>query len=141
MKDMDVKERFIELRAKGYSFDRISDEINVSKPTLIKWHSEFEKEIVNLRYIQLEGLLERYGLVKQKKIEALAEVVERTMEEFRNRDLSRESLRHLIDLARMAEKLLKEEMEGITYYTGETKDILSSSVDDLLEHRIELNSL
>jgi transposase len=34
---IDQKEQFIELRAKGVSYDEIAKEIGVSKPTLIKW--------------------------------------------------------------------------------------------------------
>jgi glutaredoxin-related protein len=36
MKSQDVKKEFIQLRAKGLSFDKISKEINTSKPTLLK---------------------------------------------------------------------------------------------------------
>lgn len=37
MKDQETKERFIELRAKGLSFDKISKELKVSKQILIDW--------------------------------------------------------------------------------------------------------
>ena len=47
MKDMSIKEKFVELRAQGLSFKKIADEIQVSKPILIKWNSEFNKEITN----------------------------------------------------------------------------------------------
>jgi len=37
MKDQQTKEKFIELRAKGLSFDKISRELRISKQTLINW--------------------------------------------------------------------------------------------------------
>jgi len=56
MKDTDKKKDFIELRAKDWSFQRISEEISVSKPTLIKWDKEFKYEIETLKGIVFEGL-------------------------------------------------------------------------------------
>ncbi len=37
------KEKFIQLRAKGLSFDKISKELNISKPPLLKWNEELMK--------------------------------------------------------------------------------------------------
>lgn len=45
MKDQATREEFIRLRAEGYSFAKISQQINVSKPTLIKWSRQYAKEI------------------------------------------------------------------------------------------------
>ena len=57
MKNHDNKEKFIELRALGLSFDKISLEIGVSKPTLIKWNRECSKEVANLMYFNFEKLI------------------------------------------------------------------------------------
>ncbi|MGA3015003.1 MAG: hypothetical protein ABSD71_13325, partial [Bacteroidales bacterium] len=62
MLSKDKQEKFIELRAKGYSFDRIVKEIEVSKPTLIKWQTEFQNEIKNFEYAIYQGLIEKYKL-------------------------------------------------------------------------------
>jgi hypothetical protein len=35
------------------SFDKISKEINTSKPTLLKWNEELEKDIDNLSYLEV----------------------------------------------------------------------------------------
>lgn len=53
MKDINLKEKFIQLRAKGVSFDKISKETSSSKPTLLKWSEEFEGETVNLAYLEM----------------------------------------------------------------------------------------
>jgi hypothetical protein len=37
MKNSDTKEKFIELRAKGWSVNRIARELKASKPILIGW--------------------------------------------------------------------------------------------------------
>jgi transcriptional regulator len=42
------KQRFIELRAKGWSFDKIAKELDKAKQTLINWSKELQDEIANL---------------------------------------------------------------------------------------------
>lgn len=136
MKNMDTKERFIELRARGFSFDNIADKLGVSKPTLIKWHKEFEREIVNLRYIHVEGLLEKHGLLKQKKIEVLAEVLQRTLDEIKTRDLSDVPIKHLIEITKLVESRLEKEVEHIVYltedYNDPVKDLIEKSMTRLI---------
>ena len=55
-KNLRDKQDFIHLRAQGLSFEKISVEIGVSKPTLIKWNQEFSEEIANLVYFNAEKL-------------------------------------------------------------------------------------
>lgn len=138
MKNMDTKEQFIELRARGFSFDNIADKLEVSKPTLIKWHKEFEREIVNLRYIHVEGLLEKHGLLKQKKIEVLAEVLKRTLDEIRTRDLSDVPVKHLIEITKLVEGQLEKEVGGIVYLTEEYNDPVQALIDDTMTRTIRL---
>ena len=40
-----LKQRFIEMRAKDISYDKISKELGVSKQTLINWSKNFNIEI------------------------------------------------------------------------------------------------
>jgi orotate phosphoribosyltransferase-like protein len=61
MKDLAVKEQFVELRARGWSFDRIAKELKVSKQTLINWSRELVLEISNRRAIERESLLAGCG--------------------------------------------------------------------------------
>lgn len=45
MSKSETVEKFIELRALGYTFDEIVDELKISKPTLIKWGKKYENQI------------------------------------------------------------------------------------------------
>jgi len=98
MKDLQNKEKFIQLRAKGLSFDKISKEINTSKPTLLKWNEELEKEIANLTYLEAEILLEQYKLAKIHKIEAFSLVLQKAVEELKNRDFSEVATKDLLPI-------------------------------------------
>jgi orotate phosphoribosyltransferase-like protein len=61
MKDVSVKGRFVELRARGWSFDRVAKELKVSKQALINWSRELALEIRNRRAIEHEALLAGCG--------------------------------------------------------------------------------
>jgi len=98
MKDNSVKEKFVELRASGMSFDKISKELNVSKQSLITWVKEFETEIGNLRKIELEFLQEKYFMLKNQRIELFGEKLKAIKGELDKRDLSEVPTAGLYDL-------------------------------------------
>lgn len=68
MKDQETRERFVELRAEGWSFDRIAQELKASKQTLVNWGKELALEISNLKAIELEALREKFYLLKSQKV-------------------------------------------------------------------------
>lgn len=109
MKDQAVKDKFVELRARGWSFDRIAKELQVSKQTLINWSRELVLEIRNQRAIEYEALLEQHAMTREKKIEALGLILKRMREELETRSLT----------TIPTQKLL----EGILKLIGEVKDI------------------
>ena len=59
MNDQETIARFIILRTQGWSCNRITVELSISKPTLIKWSRQFQFEIRNLRATETEALAER----------------------------------------------------------------------------------
>ena len=59
MKNKETTEKFIELRALGKTYDEIKTELEVSKPTLVKWSRKFKEEITLLRQALTERLVEK----------------------------------------------------------------------------------
>lgn len=92
------KEKFIELRAKGWSFDKIAKELNKAKQTLIDWSKELEEEIANLKALELEALYEKHFLLKEHRIKNFATTLKRLQEELISRDLSDVPTDKLLDL-------------------------------------------
>jgi hypothetical protein len=45
MKDIDTINSFISLRASGFTYKDIQEEIDVSKPTLVKWNKLYKHDI------------------------------------------------------------------------------------------------
>ena len=97
-KGIEDKERFIELRAKGLSFEKISQELNVGKTCLVNWSKEFVVEVSNFREMELEALREQYFLSKQARIEAFGRLLQRVREEIEKRDLESVETSKLVDL-------------------------------------------
>ena len=54
-----TKEKFFKLRADGWSLARISDQIGVSKTTLVEWNHQFRDRLRSLQAVRLEALHER----------------------------------------------------------------------------------
>ena len=115
MKDQETKERFIELRAKGLSFEKIAKELKVSKQTLINWSKELEIEIANLKAIELDALQEKYFLTKQAKIELFGEQLQKVKMELEKRDLSKICTDKLFDIFIKLNKHLREEAVEIMF--------------------------
>jgi len=88
MTDLSKQEKFIELRSKGMSFAKISEELGVSKPTLIKWSKELEVDIRNMQAIEQEALREKYLITKEKRLEVLGDSLEKVKQELAKRDFS-----------------------------------------------------
>lgn len=103
-KTLEEQEKFIQLRAQGMSFDKISKELNVSKPVLLKWNGEFLERIRQAQYYELENIVEKYSLMRAKRFEvhskllnsALAELQERA-ENNKLKTLSTEKLFQLVE--------------------------------------------
>lgn len=121
MKDLQTREKFIHLRSQGYSFEKISKEINVSKPTLIKWDQEYSKEIANLIFFNSENLIEEFRLLKIHKIEALAYTLKRVLEELSKRNFENIGTKDLLAMAFSLESKLKEFVAGVECCTGITE--------------------
>ena len=98
MKDNETKSKFVEMRAKNISFDKIAKELKVSKQTLITWSKDNELEINNLREIEFDSLRERLKLTKENRLTFLSKCLERINAELEKRDFANIPDSKLIEL-------------------------------------------
>lgn len=110
----DKKEKFIELRAKEYSFDYIAKELNVSKVTLINWSKELVEDVNNLRETNREGFREKYKIGRRHRIEALSNQLAKLRQELLNRDLSEIPTNQLLNMYLKVEARIAEIDSGDT---------------------------
>lgn len=113
-KTLDEKQHFIELRAKGYSYQKISEQLKVSKPTLISWSQEDKsiKDIHNLRTLYLDELQEKYAMTKRHRIAVFGDVLGRAKAELDKRDLSEMPTDKLMSMViKLSDTLRQDESE------------------------------
>ena len=135
MKDVAVKEQFVELRARGWSFDRIAKELKVSKQSLVNWSRELTLEIRNRRAIEFEALLETYAMTREKRIEAIGQLLKRMNEELAARTLTTMPTERLLDgiLKLMAESEAVE--TELTFGAeGNLMELLNKNLETTITH-------
>ena len=108
----ELKAQFIELRAKGLSYQKIAKRLKVSKSTLANWSAELEGEIASLRAMELEALYERYYLTKEARIKLLGDQLKAIQAELKTRKLDRVSTEKLLEMElKMLQTIQEEHVE------------------------------
>lgn len=110
METIELKERFIELRAKGWSFDKIAREIGKAKQTLIDWSKDLQDEIANRKATELEALYETYFLLKEAKIKKFGAILSKITNELENRDFNKIPTGRLLELYLLYFERLSQEV-------------------------------
>jgi hypothetical protein len=110
METIETKRRFIELRAKGYSFDKIAKELGKAKQTLLDWSRDLDQEIAQAKALELDSLYEFYSLYKEARLKTLGEILSKLKKEVDQRDLTDLPTDRLLDLFLKYEGVLKESL-------------------------------
>jgi transposase-like protein len=118
MEILATKQRFIELRAKGYSFDKIAKELGKAKQTLLDWSKDLDLEIAQAKAIELETLYESYGLYKEARLKTLGEILGKLKIELDQRDLSDLPTDKLLDLFLKYEGVVKDSLVDPIFKTS-----------------------
>ena len=100
MHDEKTVQRFIELRASGWTYARLMSELNVSKPTLIAWSRKHQFQIQNLKVIELEALADKWLASITDRVNALGEQLRRVEAAIARRDVNDLTTPQLFRLAR-----------------------------------------
>jgi hypothetical protein len=105
-----TKEDFIEMRAQGYSLDKIAKKLGKSKNTLIVWSKELQGEIANCKAIELEALCEKYYLHKEGRLQIFGSLLVKIKEEIERRDFLDIPTDKLLDLFLKYSNKAKDEL-------------------------------
>ena len=125
MKNANDKERFIELRAEGRSYADIAVALKVSKPTLIAWGKELQRDISNARTLRMDELFEKYAVAKAKRVEVFGERLNAILAELDKRDMADVPTSSLLALALKYGENLKDEYQPLSL-RGEDLDLNES---------------
>lgn len=139
MELLETKERFIELRAKGWSFDKIAKELGKAKQTLIDWSKELQDEIANRKALELEALYETYYLLKEAKIKKYGAILSKITNELESREFNNVPTGRLLELYLLYFERLSQEIVEPTYKSSQ--EIKEERQDrELLEELTTLQS-
>ena len=113
MKTIEQKEKFVQLRAQGFSYDKISEELEVSKNTLLKWNGEFLQEIKEAEFHEFDNLLNEYKVHRKKRFEQNCKLLKAVYAELEKRtdNLQKLSVPELAKLAEALENKLETESD------------------------------
>lgn len=98
MADLAKQDEFVELRARGVSYQKIAEKLGVSKQTLINWSKERSLDIQNMTTLQKEALRERHYLSEIARIEGFGTLLQAIRKELDTRDFSGIATEKLIEL-------------------------------------------
>jgi len=114
-KTIEEKQKFIQLRAQGLSFESIAKELSVSKPTLIKWNAELYGEVQEAQFYEQENLLENYKLMRKQRFELYCKLLSSALAELESRaaagKLQEVPTEKLLSMAEQLEKRVQQETQ------------------------------
>jgi len=133
MKDQETQQRFVQLRSQGWSFNRIAQELNVSRGTLINWSRKFRFEIQNQRAVELEALRERLLCNRETRAQMLSEQLRKVEAELHTRKLADLSTARLYAMAAaLRREILRETDPG--NFTSPTSQIPADEYYEEVQH-------
>jgi transposase len=136
MKDLDTKKKFVELRASGQSYDKISTELSVSKPTLIEWGKQLDREVTELKDAMMQEVHLQYQISKEGRKQALSYQILLILDALRSRDLSGVKTEKLMELLVKTTNAL----DKIETKEEDETDPLEELLKELEEHQRSVSS-
>ena len=124
MHDNDTKNQFIELRAKGWSLGRISEQLKVSQRTLVDWNRQEREQIRTLRAIEWEALQEKILATGEQELVHLKKELDRLEAQLAKRTVefvSTENLYRLSALVRAEIRKVCQVPVPLEHETGAEK--------------------
>jgi hypothetical protein len=111
----ETRQKFVELRAQGWSFVRLAAELGVAKSTLIEWSRQFRFELQNQSAIELDDLKNRLLGHRQHRAGVLAEKLAAVEAELRKRDLSSVSTHCLYVLSASLQRQIESAIGDLSF--------------------------
>ena len=109
MKDTEKRAEFIELRAQGYSYGKIAEQLHIAKSTAKAWADDYEAEIAERQGERLQDLYSLYGMSKEARVARIGGTLEKINAALAEKDLSELPADKLLQMKLQYERALREE--------------------------------
>lgn len=137
MKPQDMKLDFIRMRAEGLSYDKIAEQLHISKATCTSWEKELKTEINQLQQEALNGLYTSYGMAKEARIRRIGETLQSIDTALASADLTQVAPEKLLDFKLKYAQALKGEFTGLTpppdFPKGGTPEEIQAAFTDIYQ--------
>ena len=134
--DNDQRMAFVMQRAQGKSFDKIADDLGITKQTLIKWQGELFAQIREQEFYEIQLITEAYAVTRRQRFDATAKTLGAVLAELTRRvdtdQLAEMPTDKLVNLALILEKRLTQDTgrELVSVRTGDIfEDIQGTYID------------
>ena len=132
----DQRMAFVMQRAQGKSFDKIADDLGITKQTLIKWQGELFAQIREQEFYEIQLITEAYAVTRRQRFDATAKTLGAVLAELARRvdtdQLAEMPTDKLVNLALILEKRLTQDTgrELVSVRTGDIfEDIQGTYID------------
>ena len=132
----DQRMAFVMQRAQGKSFDKIADDLGITKQTLIKWQGELFAQIREQEFYEIQLITEAYAVTRRQRFDATAKTLGAVLAELARRvdtdQLAEMPTDKLVNLALILEKRLMQDTgrELVSVRTGDIfEDIQGTYID------------
>jgi len=103
-----ARDKFVELRAQGWTLGHIATELRVSKRTLVDWNAELAAEVQSLRAYELDLLKEKFLASREEELNRLTRLQKDVEDELASRPLKHLPVETLFKLAADLRKQIHE---------------------------------
>jgi len=87
-KSQEVRDRFLELRARGHSLSKIADQVGISKQTAVSWNKRYSEQVEVLKQEGLAQLCERFRISRGHRVERVVGQIDKLEKEIDGRELN-----------------------------------------------------
>jgi len=101
-------QKFIRLKAEGYSYDVITKKLNISKPTLLKAGRQLTEEIEKSKEIYYDEIITKQKLNKTNRLKRYSIILNKALQEIENRKLENFSNKELFELVKTYNNLIND---------------------------------
>lgn len=132
----DQRMAFVMQRAQGKSFDKIADDLGITKQTLIKWQGELFAQIREQEFYEIQLITEAYAVTRRQRFDATAKTLGAVLAELARRvdtdQLAEMPTDKLVNLALILEKRLMQDTgrELVSVRTGSLFEDLDGTYID-----------
>ncbi len=132
----DQRMAFVMQRAQGKSFDKIADDLGITKQTLIKWQGEMFAQIREQEFYEVQAITEAYAVTRRQRFDATAKTLSAVLAELTRRvdtdQLADMPTDKLVNLALILEKRLMQDTgrELVSVRTGSLFEDLDGTYID-----------